>query len=298
MPGETLYEALERLKKYLRQCPQHGLMIRRATIKVAEAYGVSEIVALTNQMAMFNKKIDKLNATVVAMLVGCESCGGPHLTKDCDDKPMSSSEDACWVNQRQGNFQAGGSNGNTLSYKQGPLGFYQANRTPFQQPQQQHVKNKPNFKKKSNFEELMTQYIAGQNAIMKDQQASIHELKTQALSQMPKYVKFLKDLLTNVKKLEDLSTVIMSEECSAILNGKLPKKMYDPRSFTIPCLIRNLSVNNALADLGASINLMPYSMYAKLGLVEPKLTHMTIQLVDRSIKYPRGIMENLLVKVG
>ncbi|GJT92361.1 putative nucleotidyltransferase, ribonuclease H [Tanacetum coccineum] len=119
----------------------------------------------------------------------------------------------------------------------------------------------------------------------------------EALSQMPKYAKFLKDLLTNKKKLEDLSTVIMSEECSAVLDGKLPKKMSDPGSFTIPCLIGNLSVHNALADLGASINLMPYSMYAKLGLSEPKPTRMTIQLADRSIKYPRGIIENLLVKV-
>ncbi|GJZ38195.1 hypothetical protein Tco_0584386 [Tanacetum coccineum] len=75
--------------------------------KAVEADGVSEIAALTNQMAMFNKKFDKLNATIVAILVGCESFGGHHLTKDCDDKPMSSSEDTCWVNQRQGNFQAG-----------------------------------------------------------------------------------------------------------------------------------------------------------------------------------------------
>ncbi|GJR46005.1 hypothetical protein Tco_1314108 [Tanacetum coccineum] len=313
--------------------PQDGVS-RRAISKAVEADGVSEIVALTNQMAMFNKKFDKLNATVVRMLVGCESCGSPHLTRDCDDKPMSSSEDACWVNQRQGNFQSGGSSGNT-SYKQGPLGFYQANHTLFQQPQQQHIE------KKSNFKELMTQYITGQNSIMKDQQASIHELKTpsgsgkqttdppfpsnenvvnpvnqeendkvksqsspstthvktplksyepklpypgrykkekeaeqygkfldlfkqlhinlpfvEALSQMPKYAKFLKDLLTNKKKLEDLSTVTMCEECSAILDGKLPKKMSDLGSFTIPCQIRNLSVYNALADLGASINLM------------------------------------------
>ncbi|GJZ03857.1 reverse transcriptase domain-containing protein [Tanacetum coccineum] len=260
---------------------------------------------------------------------------------------MSSSEDACWVNQRQGNFQAGGSNDNTLSYKQGPSGLYEANCTPFQQPQQQHVE------KKSNFEELMTQYIARQNAIMKDQQASIQEFKTQVgqlsklLSQrqpgslpsntktnpnahvnavttrsalIAKHVSKLLsnrmnqsfhiqdgtrkkkrqnsiDLLTNKKKLEDLSTVVMSEEYSAVLDGKLPKKMYDPGSFTIPCLIKNLSVHNALADLGASINLMPYLMYAKLGLGEPKPTRMTIQLADRSINYPRGIIKNLLVKV-
>nr|GEZ01085.1 hypothetical protein [Tanacetum cinerariifolium] len=90
---------------------------RRATVKAVEANAVSEIAALINQMDMFNKKFDKLNATVFEMLVGCESYVGPRLTKDCDDKPMSSSEDACWVNQSQGNFQAGGSNGNNLSYK-------------------------------------------------------------------------------------------------------------------------------------------------------------------------------------
>nr|GEU44842.1 retrovirus-related Pol polyprotein from transposon TNT 1-94 [Tanacetum cinerariifolium] len=131
MLGETLYEAWERLKKYLRQCPQHGLNFtvhthewyaqqdevgRRATTKAIEADGVSKIATLTNQMAMFIKKFDKLIATVVKILVGCESYGGPHLIRDCDDKPMSSSEDACSVNQRQGNFQYGGSNDNTLYY--------------------------------------------------------------------------------------------------------------------------------------------------------------------------------------
>ena len=119
----------------------------------------------------------------------------------------------------------------------------------------------------------------------------------EALSQMPRYAKFLKDILTNKRKLEELSTVTLRGEFSAILQNKLPKKMTDPGSFTIPCLIGNLSVNNALADLGASINLMPYSLYAKLGLGEPKPTRMSIQLADRSVKYPRGIVEDLLVKV-
>jgi hypothetical protein len=114
---------------------------------------------------------------------------------------------------------------------------------------------------------------------------------------MPKYAKFLKDILTNKKKLEELSHVTLNEECSAILQNKLPKKMIDPGSFTIPCLIGSLSVSNALADLGASINLMPYSVFAKLDLGEPKPTKMSIQLADRSVKYPRGIVENMLVKI-
>ncbi|XP_035832796.1 uncharacterized protein LOC118481696 [Helianthus annuus] len=119
----------------------------------------------------------------------------------------------------------------------------------------------------------------------------------EALAKMPKYAKFLKDLLTNKKKLEDLSTVTLSEECSAVLQNKLPKKVSDPGSFTIPCLIGNLAVSNALADLGASINLMPYSIFAKLDLGEPSPTRMSIQLADRSVKFPRGIVENMLVKV-
>ncbi|XP_027342241.1 uncharacterized protein LOC113855018 [Abrus precatorius] len=117
------------------------------------------------------------------------------------------------------------------------------------------------------------------------------------LTQMPKYAKFLKDLLSNKKKLEELATVTLNEECSAILQNKMPKKLKDPGSFILPCLIGRLIVDKALADLGASINLMPYSIFKKLGLGEPRPTRMSIQLADRSIKYPRGIIEDMLVKV-
>ncbi|XP_076934053.1 uncharacterized protein LOC143600177 [Bidens hawaiensis] len=73
--------------------------------------------------------------------------------------------------------------------------------------------------------------------------------------------------------------------------------MTNPRSFTIPCLIGSLSVSNALTNLGASINLMPYAFFAKLGIGEQKTTRMSIQLAYCSIKYPRGIVENMLVKI-
>ncbi|XP_027348103.1 uncharacterized protein LOC113859562 [Abrus precatorius] len=114
---------------------------------------------------------------------------------------------------------------------------------------------------------------------------------------MPKYAKFLKDLLSNKKKLEELATVTLNEECSAILQNKMPEKLKDPGSFTLPCLIGRLIVDRALADLGASINLIPYSVFKKLGLGEPRPTRLSIQLADRSIKYPRGIIEDVLVKV-
>ncbi|KAI3802286.1 hypothetical protein L1987_30416 [Smallanthus sonchifolius] len=119
----------------------------------------------------------------------------------------------------------------------------------------------------------------------------------EALAQMPKYARFLKDILTNKRKLEELSQLTLNEECSAVIQNKLPEKRRDPGSFTISCLIGSLSVSNALADLGASINVMPYAVFAKLELGEPTPTGMSIQLADRLVKYPRGIVENMLVKV-
>ncbi|GKA87245.1 reverse transcriptase domain-containing protein [Tanacetum coccineum] len=118
----------------------------------------------------------------------------------------------------------------------------------------------------------------------------------EALAQMPKYAKFLKGLLTNKARLEEACTITMNERCSSVLLNKLPSKEKDPKSFTIPCNIGQLHINNALADLGASISLMPYTMYEKLGLGEPKATRMSLELADRSIQYPRGIIKNVLIK--
>ncbi|XP_076904960.1 uncharacterized protein LOC143560564 [Bidens hawaiensis] len=119
-----------------------------------------------------------------------------------------------------------------------------------------------------------------------------------ALTQMPKYAKFLKDSLMNKQKLAEVSSIPLSAGCSAVLQSKFPKKMADPGSFTIPCILGDDTVSHALADLGASINLMPYSVFSRLGLGEPRPTRMSIQLADRSVKYPRGIVENMLVRIG
>ncbi|GJV92629.1 DNA-directed DNA polymerase [Tanacetum coccineum] len=89
----------------------------------------------------------------------------------------------------------------------------------------------------------------------------------------------------------------MNERCSAVLLNKLPSKEKDPGSFTIPCDIGHLHIDNDLAYLGASISLIPYTMYKKLGLGEPKPTRMSLELVDKSIQYPRGIAEDVLIKI-
>ncbi|XP_024022668.1 uncharacterized protein LOC112091966 [Morus notabilis] len=118
-----------------------------------------------------------------------------------------------------------------------------------------------------------------------------------ALEQMPSYVKFMKDILSKKRRLDDFETVALTEECSAMIQKKLPPKLKDPGSFTIPCTIGNQFFSRALCDLGASINLMPLSIYKRLGLVEAKPTNVTLQLADRSLTYPRGVVEDVLVKV-
>ena len=118
-----------------------------------------------------------------------------------------------------------------------------------------------------------------------------------AIKQVPKYAKFLKELCTNKRKFGKYETVALSEEVSAVLQRKLPPKLKDPGSFTIPCTIGTTRFERALLDLGASINLMPYSVYAALNLGPLKETNVTIQLADRSLKYPKGMIEDVLVSV-
>nr|GEV72715.1 reverse transcriptase domain-containing protein [Tanacetum cinerariifolium] len=118
------------------------------------------------------------------------------------------------------------------------------------------------------------------------------------LAGMPNYGKFLKELVSNNHKLEQISSVFLSDESSAIIQNKFQPKLGDPRSFLIPCTFNKAFSCNALADLGASINLMPYFLYAKLYLKTLKPTKMSVRLADRSFQHPIAIAENMLVEVG
>ncbi|GKA24558.1 reverse transcriptase domain-containing protein [Tanacetum coccineum] len=115
---------------------------------------------------------------------------------------------------------------------------------------------------------------------------------------MPNYGKFLKELISNKHKIEQIYAAFLSDESSAMIQNKVPPKLRDPRSFLTLCNFNKTFTCNALADLGASINLIPYSLYAKLSLKTLKPTQMSVRLVDRSFQYPVGITENMLVEVG
>ena len=118
-----------------------------------------------------------------------------------------------------------------------------------------------------------------------------------ALENMQSYVKFMKKILANKKKFDEYETISVIEECSAILQKKPPLKLQDPGSFSIPFSIGNSLSGKALCDLGASINLMPLSMFKKLNFGEAKSTTIMLQMADWSYKHPRGLIENVLVKV-
>jgi hypothetical protein len=118
-----------------------------------------------------------------------------------------------------------------------------------------------------------------------------------AIQQVPSYANFLKDLIIVKRKTNVPKKVCLTEQVSSILQCRLPIKYKDPGCPTISCTIGVSHIEKALLDLGASVNLLPYSVYLQLGLGELKPTSMTLQLADMSVKIPWGIVEDILIKV-
>ncbi|CAM8975495.1 unnamed protein product [Rhodiola kirilowii] len=120
----------------------------------------------------------------------------------------------------------------------------------------------------------------------------------EAIKQIPRYAKFLKELCTNRRRSARYDQELMSRNVSAVIQRKVPPKCGDPGTYTILCTIGNIRIENCMLDLGASINVLPFSIYSclRIGPLEP--TGLTIQLADRSCKLPEGKIEDVLVQVG
>ena len=117
------------------------------------------------------------------------------------------------------------------------------------------------------------------------------------IKQVPAYAKFLKDLCTIKKGLGIEKKPFLTEHVSAIIQSKYPVKYKDPGSPTISITIGRNFIDKSLLDLGASVNLMPYSVYKQLGLGELKPTNITLSMADRSVKIPKGMVEDVLLKI-
>ena len=126
----------------------------------------------------------------------------------------------------------------------------------------------------------------------------INILFAEVISQMPLYAKFLKEILSKKRKIAEEGIVNLTATCSAIIQQKLQAKMKVPGSFNIPCSMGKYEFKKTLCDSGASINLMPLSVVQRLSLGELTPIAITLQMADRSMAQPEGILEDVLAKIG
>ncbi|CAM8903139.1 unnamed protein product [Rhodiola kirilowii] len=121
---------------------------------------------------------------------------------------------------------------------------------------------------------------------------------TEVITQAPSYARFLKDVITCRRTIEDVDTVSLNGECSAIFQPRMAPKLEDPGSLSISCYINDVKIERAMCDLGGSISLMSYSLCKKLNMCEPKPTQMILRLADRSSRFPKGVLKDVMVRVG
>ncbi|CAM8923561.1 unnamed protein product [Rhodiola kirilowii] len=120
----------------------------------------------------------------------------------------------------------------------------------------------------------------------------------EVITQNPTYAKFLKDIVSNRRVIEESSIVALNVECSAIVQSRMPKKMQDHGSFSIPISLGKVEIDRALCDFGASISLIPYSLFEKIDMGELHPTTISLKLADRSSRIPRGVLRDVPIKVG
>ncbi|GJX98992.1 reverse transcriptase domain-containing protein [Tanacetum coccineum] len=268
--------------------------------QVASASGSStqdaHVTALTKQVEAL---LSSFNRPINSVQNSCETCGGPHAYYKCQAASGYTQED---VYATTGTYNAGGNSYQPQVLHERPQGALPSNTEPNLREQVNSIMTRsglttaepsipppvpptPRVEVEKELETLM------------DEQLHFGISLIDALTQIPKFTKVLKDLLRNKEKLEELANTLINAECSAILLNKVPEKLEDPRKFLIPCILQDLELCNSLADSGAIINLMPLSIYEKLEIGPLKPTRMTLELANRSVTFPMGIAEDVTVKV-
>ena len=149
----------------------------------------------------------------------------------------------------------------------------------------------PQRMQKSKIEEQFTRFLKT------FQKMEISMPFTEVVTQMPLYAKFLKEILSKKRRFAEEGVVNLTATCSAVIKKNFPEKMNDPGSFTIPCPIGGFKIQKAFCDSSAS-NLMPLSVARRLSLGELTPTTVTLQMADRKMAKPEGVIEDVLIKVG
>nr|GEZ45232.1 reverse transcriptase domain-containing protein [Tanacetum cinerariifolium] len=258
----------------------------------------TEIAALKVEMVEINKnllRVLQVNQQVKAVTPNCETFSGPHSFSDC---PAT-------VGNTQNVYVAGAYQGNTITNPKEDLkSITTRSETAYQGPTIPTTSSSLPPVVERETEETKDMVHPTNNESIKDVQPLIFKdlifniSFADALILMPKFGPSIKSLLTNKDKLCELARTPLNEHCSTVLLNKLPKKLRDPGKFLIPCDFPRMAECLALADLGASINLMPLSMWNKISLPDLSPMCMTLKLTDRSISRPVGVAEDVFVKVG
>ncbi|GKA03153.1 reverse transcriptase domain-containing protein, partial [Tanacetum coccineum] len=313
LPDESLFEAWERYKLSIDRCPNHnmlpvtqidtfynGLTLRhRDTINAAAGGSL---------LKGDPKRMYRLNQQVNSVTPSCETNGGPHSYYECQAAGGYTQD----VYATSGTYNSGGNayqpqvittqSGATLA---GP------SVSPLPLSSSEEVERDPETITDPVLPESTTSVppLLNKEKLQDKSDIQIHSFWqmfkklhfnigfSEALAYMPKYAKMVKDLLTNKEKLLELVNTSLNENCSAVLLKKLPEKLGDTERFLIPCELQELESCMSLADLGASINLMPLSVWEKLTLLELTPTRMTLELATRAVAYPVDIAKDVFVKV-
>ncbi|GKA10856.1 putative reverse transcriptase domain-containing protein [Tanacetum coccineum] len=264
-----------------------------------------EFPAIQAQLNNLGREIKKVNEKVYVAQVKCKQCKGPHYTKYFPLKEEGKTLEEAYHTQFGGPFQGGG-------YRATAPGFYQRNNAnPSYQERRQYMEDTlRNFmsesaKRHEENSNLIKEIRALMDAAIRNQGASIKTLEIQ-IGQMSKVLqdRGFGSLPGSTKanprikssRFQLLLKLIHTRY--AVLDLPNTPKEKDPGSFTLPCFINNVCFDNALVDLGASVSVMPLSTYLNLGLGELAHTKLTVELADRTVKYPKGIAENVLVGIG
>nr|GEZ04483.1 reverse transcriptase domain-containing protein [Tanacetum cinerariifolium] len=285
----------------------------------------TKTVALIAKMAEINKnlmRVLQVNQQVKAVTPNCETCGGPHSFNDYP-AIVSNTQNVYAAGAYQGGSEGITTRSGTVY--QGPT-IPNNSYSPVVERETEATKDKVHPTNNGSTEDVQPPVVPTESLILNfepvispiiepvaspvsaskpNQRPSIpypSRLQDQnfadALIIMLKFGPSIKSLLTNKDKLYELARTPLNEHCSTVLLKKFPKKLGDPGKFLIPYDFPRMAEFLALVDLGASINLMPLSVWNKLSLSDFSPTCMTLELVDRSISHPVGVSEDVFIKVG
>nr|GEW00968.1 hypothetical protein [Tanacetum cinerariifolium] len=296
------------------------------------------LAAIQAQLNNLGREIKKVNEKVYAAQVGCEQCKGPHYTKDFPLKEEEKTVEQAYYSQFSAPFQGGGYKATALKFYQRNNAnlSYQERRQSMEESlskfmpirnqgasiktleiqigQMNKVLQERGFRSlPCSTETNMRDHLKSISTIVKadsypirrmgSSQYAVSTRQDRTLMYKTKHATIpfpsrLNGYYCEEKKESHGLQFSKAYSKASHINNSIPRKEKDPGSFTLPCFINNVFVDNALADLGASISVMPLSTYLNLGLCKLAHTKLTVKLAETTVKYPKGIAENVLLGIG